>query len=232
MAYTFLQLRGRVNDIPHLPKNQSAGEVDALINESYAYVVAELALLQKSTTKTLTNALGDYTFITSFALTDFAAVRALFYTSASGLANFQPLTPISTAELLALRLANPSATSPSLAYSINGWNSLSLQPLPATGDTLTIWYTAYPAPLAVPSDTPIAIPTHLQHLIVGHCAAVAMESVDINYAMRMHADFEANEMSRARRWMNNSEGSMPFGPGAYSRPNAYPGDYFGRGGVR
>lgn len=228
MAYTFLQLRGRVNDVPHLPKNQSQAEVDALINESYAYVVAELRLLQKSVIKTLTAALGDYTFVSSFALPDYASLRALFYTAANGLTNFQPLTPLSTAELMSLRQGNPSATSPALAYSMNGWNSLSLQPLPATGDTLTIFYSAYPVALVSPADIPVAIPTHLQHLIVGHCAAVAMETVDINVANRMHADFEQNEMGRARRWINNHYGSMPYGPGAYQRPNLYPGDYFSR----
>src|SRR3954465_12741109 len=190
MAYTFTQLTGRVNDIPHRPKNQDLTEVQALVNESYAYVVAELGTLPKSVTKTLTAADGDYNLISDFAITDYAALRALFYTAATGLSNFQPLAPIAMAELLAMRQGNPSATSPSVAYAGTGWGNISLQPLPATGDTLTIYYTAYPVALSGASDTPVALPTHLQHLIVGHAAAVAMEQIDVNYAMRMHEQFQ------------------------------------------
>lgn len=224
MAYTFTQLLGRVMDIPHRPKNQDATEVQALINESYAYVVAELGVLQKSVTKVLTNADGDYNMISDFTLTDFAAIRALFYTAANGLSTFTPLAPITIAELMAMRLGNPSATSPAIAYASAGWGNISLQPIPATGDTLTIFYTAFPVALASGSDTPVALPQHLQHLIVGHAAAVAMEQVDINYAMRMHEQFQQNELARARRWLNNSQSSMPFAPGAYRRGVRWPSD--------
>lgn len=228
MAYTFLQLRGRVNDVPHLPKNQSTGEVDSLINESYAYIVAELQLLQKTITKPLVAADGDYSFIGDFNITDYAAVRALFYTAANSLVTFDPLRLVTTAELFALRANNPTATSPAKCYSINGWNSLSLQPLPAAGDTLAIWYSAYPVPLSLPGDTPVAIPTHLHHLIVGHAAAVAMETVDVAYAQRMHADFETNEMNRARRWLNNHRSSLPYAPNVTSLPNDWPSTVWGR----
>jgi hypothetical protein len=224
VAYTFTQLTGRVNDIPHRPKNQDLAEVQALVNESYAYVVAELGTLQKTAVKTLTNADGDYNLISDFALADFAAIRALFYTAANGLSTYQALSPISISELIGFRQGNPSATSPAVAYAVAGWGNISLQPLPATGDTLTIFYTAYPAVLVAASDTPVALPTHLQHLIVGHAAAVAMEQVDINYAMRMHEQFQQNELARARRWLNNHVSSQPFTPGANARGVSYPSD--------
>lgn len=224
MAYTFSQLTGRVNDIPHRPKNQDLTEVQALVNESYAYVVAELGTLQKSAVKPLTAADGDYNLITDFALADYASLRALFYTAANGLFTYQPLAAISLAELLGLRQGNPSATSPAVAFAVAGWGNIALQPLPAAGDTLTIYYVAYPVPLLGAADVPVALPTHLHHLIVGHAAAVAMEQVDINYAMRMHEQFQANELSRARRWLNNHISSQPFAPGAYGRGVRWPSD--------
>lgn len=224
MAYTFTQLTGRVMDIPHRPKNQDLVEVQALVNESYAYVVAELGTLQKSVTKTLTAADGDYSIVTDFALPDYASMRTLFYTAANGLSTFQPLSPVSAAELLAMRNGNASATSPSVCYAMAGWGNLSLHPLPATGDTLTIGYVAYPVVLSGANDTPVALPTHLHHLIVSHAAAICMEQVDVNYAMRMLETFENGEMKRARRWMNNHVGAMPFAPGSHGRGIRYPSD--------
>lgn len=226
MAYTYLQLQGRVIDIPHRPKNQDAAEIAALINESYAYVVASLNCNIKTATKTLTAGDGDYSMITDFALSDYASLRALFYTAANGLNNFTPLAPVAIAELLAMRANNASATSPSVMYAMPGWGSLSLQPLPALNDTLTITYSAFPVALSANTDTPVALPTHLHHLIVGHCAAVCMEQVDVNYAQRMMEQFEEREMKRARRWMNDSISSTPFAPGAYRTGIQYPGDYW------
>lgn len=226
MAYTFLQLQGRVLDIPHRPKNQDLTEIKALINESYAYVVANLNCNIKTVTKALTANDGDYSLINDFAITDYAALRVLFYTAANGLNNFTPLAPVAMAELLAMRANNSSATSPSVMYAMAGWGSLSLQPLPAAGDTLSITYSAYPAALSGDSDTPVSLPTHLQHLIVGHCSAIAMEQVDVNYAQRMMEQFEEREMKRARRWMNDHVSSTPYAPGAYRRGIQYPGDYW------
>lgn len=224
MAYTFTQLTGRVNDIPHRPKNMDLVEVQALVNESYAYVVAELGTLQKTVTKTLTAADGDYNLISDFAITDYAALRSLFYTAANGLSTYRPLAPVAIAELLSLRQNNPSSTSPAVAYAMAGWGNLSLHPLPATGDTLTIGYAAYPVVLSAAGDTPVALPTHLHHLIVAHAAAIAMEQVDVNYAQRMLDTFENGEMKRARRWINNHVGSMPFAPGSYGFGVRYPSD--------
>lgn len=229
MAYTFLQLRGRVNDIPHRPKNQDASEIDALVNESYAYVVAELNILQKSVTKTLTAADGDYNLVTDFGISDYAAMRVIFYTAANGLSTFEPLAPTSLADLTAMRLGNPSATSPSVCYAMAGWANISFQPLPATGDTATFYYTAYPVAMTLAADTPVSLPQHLHHLIVGHAACVAMETIDINVANRMHADFEQNELNRARRWINNSVSSLPFQPGRYKTAVRWPSDaWYGR----
>lgn len=228
MAYTFTQLTGRVNDIPHRPKNQDLTEVQALVNESYAYVVAELGTLQKTVTKTLTAADGDYNLISDFAISDYAALRTLFYTAANGLSNFFELSPTTIAEVLSLRQSNPASTSPSVCFASPGWGNISLQPLPAAGDTLSIYYVAYPVALAAAGDIPIALPTHLQHLIVGHAAAVAMEQIDVNYAMRMHEQFQQNELARARRWLNNHVSSSPFAPGAHRRSAVWPSDYISR----
>lgn len=223
MAYTFLQLTGRVMDIPHRPKNQDLVEVQALVNESYAYIVAELGVLQASATITLDDGVGDYSFATDFGITDFCAMRALYYTAASGATNLRTLAPVSFAELLTLRQANPSSSSPSVAYAMAGWGNISLHPLPATGDTLTMQYVAYPLELILDTDTPTALPTHLQHLIVSHCAAICMEQVDVNYAARMMEGFEAGELKRARRWLNNHISSQPFAPGSY-RTVQWPSD--------
>ncbi len=138
MAQTLTQMVGRVMDMAHRPKNMDAVEVAALVNLAYIHVVAELGCYQRSIVKNLTAGDGDYSFVTDFALTDFAGVRSLVYTSSQGYANYHTLSPTSEDEVLSLRASNPTATSPAVCYAIQGWDGLLLHPLPGTGDTLTI----------------------------------------------------------------------------------------------
>ena len=208
MAYTYLQLQGRVMDIPHRPKNQDITEIKALINDSYITLVAELACFVKTfTSVALTANDGDYDVITDWALADFSSMRSLNYTAASGLFYQQPLDITTPDEVISLRQSNPVAMSPAVVYAMSDWRSIMLQPLPSTGDTVSGLYGAVPAAMSADIDTPVRLPVNLHHLIVGHCSAIAMEQVDIDRAMQMMNVFQANEMRRARSWLNQQKSS-------------------------
>lgn len=221
---TFVQLKGRVGDLTHRPKNQDDSELGALVNEAYAHVVAELGILEKSVTKTLSAGVGSYSFVTAFSLSDFAGLRSLSYSAANGLNTGQTLSPTSVDAIMELRAQNPQAMSPALVYAIRGWETLELQPLPSALDTLTIVYTAFPAALTNPGDLPSALPVNWHHLIVSYAGAVAMEVVSVARAQQLMEAFENGELKRARRWFNNQQGSRPFVPTGYTRRPIYPGD--------
>lgn len=213
-------------DIPHRPKNQDEVEVQALINESYIALVAELGCYVKPfTAVSLVAADGDYDVITDWGLADFASLRSLNYTAASGLFYMQGLDPTTPEEILDLRTTNPLSTSPAVAYAMSDWRTIMLQPLPAAGDTVSGFYGAYPVVMSSDTDTPDRLPPNLHHLIVGHASAVAMEVVDIDRALVMMRLFRDGEMKRARSWLNQQQGSRPFAPGAH-RTRAMPRDVY------
>lgn len=227
MAYTYLQLQGRVMDIPHRPKNQDITEVKALINESYNALVAELACFVKTFGPvTLTANDGDYDVITDWSLTDFSTLRSLNYTAAGGLFIQRPLDVTTPDEVLQLRQTNPLASSPAVTYAMPDWRTVMLQPLPGTGDSISGLYSATPTALSLDADTPGRLPANLHHLIVGHCAWVAMEQLDIDRAGAMREAFYATEMRRARSWLNQMKSSRPFAPGAHKNVASLPGEYW------
>ena len=227
MAYTYLQLKGRVMDIPHRPKNQDETEIKALVNESYIALVAELGCFQKTfTAVALTASDGDYNVITDWVLADFAAMRSLSFTAASGLAIQRPLDPTTPDEILSLRQSNPTSTSPAVTYAMPDWRTVMLQPLPATGDMVSGIYAAYPAAMSADGDTPTRLPPDMHHLIVAHCAAIAMEQVDIDRANVMMQVFQAGEMRRARSTLNQRKGSRAFAPGAHRSVVKQRGEYW------
>jgi hypothetical protein len=226
VAYTYLQLRGRVNDIPHRKKNEDAGEIAALVNESYITLVGELGCYVKSFGPvTLVAGDGDYDVITDWSLSDFAALRSLNYTAANGLTYGHGLDPTTPEEILDLRTTNPLSVSPAVAYAMSDWRTAMLQPVAATGDTVSGLYSAFPAAMSADSDTPDRLPPNLHHLIVGHCAAIAMEQVSIELGMQMMTAFQNGELKRAKSWLNQQKSSLAFAPGAH-RTTAMPRDVY------
>lgn len=215
-------------DYTHRPKNQDDTEVGALVNDAYIHVAALLRCFQvKSAAITLTFNDGDYDLITDLGLTDFSTLRVLQYTAASGANTLNTLAPTTPDEIIALRTANPDATSPAVAYAIQGWSTLLLHPLPSAGDTLRVTYGAKPTLMVASSDTPSVIPENLHHLIVQRAAAVAFEVVDDQRAL-IHQDRFQKELSQARLWLNQNQGSRGFAPAASAMPIVYPGDDFFR----
>lgn len=229
MAYTYKQLLGRVMDIPHRPKNQDESEIQALINESYDTLVSELDCLQGTFTNVaLVNGQGNYDVITDWGLSDFSSFRSLNYTAQSGLSYWQGLDPTTVDEILSLRIGNPLSASPAVAYAMPDWHTVMLQPIPATGDTVSGIYAAHPTPMSADSDTPTALPSNLHHLIVGHCAAISMEQVDIDRAIQMMTAFQQGELRRARSWLNQQQSGRAFAPGAHRKAVIPPGVYWSR----
>lgn len=224
---TFLQIYSRVLDYTHRPKNQDATEAKALVNEAYIFVTSQLLCYQKTTAAlALTANDGDYSIVTDLAVTDFSRLRVVKYTAANGSNTLNTIAPITPDEILALRAANPSATSPATAYAIQGWDGLMLHPLPATGDTITLVYSAVPAAMTLDADTPTRIPQEWHHLIVTRAAAVAMEVMDDQRAAALQQAYE-RELALAHKWFN-SKGSRGFAP-ASANDNiriVYPGDFF------
>lgn len=221
---TFLQLYSRVLDYTHRPKNQDDTEAKALVNDAYIHVVSQLRCYQvTSAALPLTAAVGDYSIVTSLALADFSTLRVVKYTSANGSITLGTVSPTTPDEITALRQLNPSATSPSVAYALQGWDTLMLHPLPATGDTLTLTYTAVPAAMVANGDTPTRLPQEWHHLIVQRAAAVAFEVVDDQRAILHQRQYE-HELSLARLWLNQHVSSRGFAPAAASQPILWPAD--------
>jgi hypothetical protein len=225
---TFLQLYSRVLDYTHRPKNQDTTEVKALVNDAYIYTTSQLRCYQKTSAAiTLTANDGDYSIVTDLSITDFSALRVVKYTAANGSSTLNTLAPTTPDEIIALRAANPSAVTPATAYAIQGWDGLMLHPLPSTGDTITIIYTAVPAVMTLDADTPTRIPQEWHHLIVQRAAAVAFETVDDQRAIRHQQQYE-HELALAHKWFNQHAGSRGYAPAANNNSGLvlYPGDYF------
>lgn len=221
---TFVQMVGRVMDYTHRPKNQDDTEVRALVNEAYVFVASEFGTYQKTTAALpLTVADGDYSIVNDLGVADFSTLRIVKYTAANGSLTLGTVAPTTPDEITALRQLNPSATSPSVAYAVQGWDGLMLHPLPATGDTLTITYGAVPAALSDNTDVPSRIPQEWHHLIVTRAAAVAMEVMDDQRAILLQRQYE-HELGRARLWLANSKGTRGFAPAAASTPVIWPSD--------
>lgn len=222
---TFAQLKGRVGDLTHRPKNQDDAELGALVNDAYAHVVAELGIIEKTVTATLTANVGDYTMSAApFNLTDFAAFRSIVYSPANGFAAGDTLSPTTVDEVLGLRSANPSSSSPAAVYAVRGWQELLFQPLPGAGDTASVTYVAFPTDMSNPTDVPSALPRNWQHLIVSYAGAVAMEVVSVARAQQLMEAFEQGELKRARRWFNDQYGSRPLAPGTTTGRVSWPSD--------
>lgn len=227
---TLLQLKGRLNDTVHGQKNVDdwVSEMEALINEAYIHVVAQLRCYQKSSgALALTANDGDYSIVTDLGVTDFSTLRVLQYTASSGSTTLNTLAPTTPDEIVAQRQINPSATSPAVTYAIAGWDTLMLQPLPATGDTITIIYGAVPAQMTLDADTPSRLPQEWHHLISTRSAAMAMEFFDDQRALTLHQAFDA-ELKKARLWFAQHTSSRGYAPSVDSNHDAriWPGQYF------
>ena len=222
---TFLQLYSRVLDYTHRPKNQDTTEAKALVNDAYFHVVSQLKCNPViSAPVTLTAADGDYSITTDLGVTDFSSLRSLTFTAANGSTTLSTLAPSSVDEVRALRGWNPSATSPSTTYAIDGWDTLMLQPLPALGDTLTLVYDAIPAAMVADSDTPTELPIIWHHLIVQRAAATAFEVVDDQRAIAHQRQYE-HELGEARKWFATHVSTRGYAPTVgISRPVMWPGD--------
>lgn len=227
---TFLQLRGRLNDTVHGEKNVDdwVASMNGLLNEAYIHIVGRLQCYQNNSgALALTAGDGDYSIVNDLGVTDFSTLRVLLYTASSGATTLNTLAPTTPDEVSALRIVNPSATSPAVTYAISGWDGLMLHPLPATGDTITIIYGAVPALMVDDSDTPSRLPQEWHHLISSRAAATAMEYFDDQRALVLANAFEA-ELKRARLWFALHASSRGFAPSVDLNHNAriWPGQYY------
>lgn len=221
---TFLQLYSRVLDYTHRPKNQDNAEAKALVNDAYIHVVSQLRCYQKNTGPlALTAADGDYSIVSDLAVSDFSTLQVVKYTAANGSLTLGTVAPTTPDEIISLRQLNPSAASPAVAYAIQGWETIMLHPLPATGDTLTLIYGAVPALLSADADTPLVLPQEWHHLIVQRAAAVAFEVVDDQRAIRHQQQYE-HELALAHKWFNQHVSSRGFAPSAAIQPVIWPSD--------
>lgn len=221
---TFIQLRGRVLDYTHRPKNQDDTEVGALVNDAYIHIVSQLGCNPRtSSSLVLTAGDGDYSIVSDLGVSDFSTLRTLTYTAANGATSLSTLAPATVDEVLSQRGWNPSATSPATMYALAGFDTLMLQPLPAAGDRVTITYDAVPSLMVNDGDTPTKLPQEWHHLIVQRAAATAFEVVDDQRALIHQKQYE-HELGRARLWFAQRASSRGFTPGTNRGPVIWPGD--------
>lgn len=221
---TFLQLRGRLNDTVHGKKNEWQVELGSLVNDAYIHVVGQLRCNQTiSAALPLIAADGDYSIVTDLGLADFSRLRVVKYTAANGSITLGTVAPTTPDQITSLRQLNANATSPAVAYALQGWDTLMLHPLPATGDTLTLTYTAVPAVMVSDSDTPTKLPQEWHHLISTRAAATAFEFFDDQRAILYMRQYE-HELGRAHLWFNQHASSRGYAPAAGSHGILWPSD--------
>lgn len=125
-------------------------QIDQWVNQGVTDVMMRTGCQMESATAALSAGVGDYELGTS-PLKIYDA-----YVSVGG--NPYPVEYTSVDYILALRRSGLTAVSPMQYYAVGGSNLLMVHPIPATDDTLYMYYTPRPATLSVSSDSPSEIP--------------------------------------------------------------------------
>jgi hypothetical protein len=151
---TFLDIQNQVIAKLRLDSTADLQRVKDYINRAYAETCVETEALQTYATVALTANSQTYTLPS-------AVVRIKQMTvTPSGQGVSRPLVPTSIEEILEWSSQNGTSSTANgtvTHYAVNGLSEIVLYPIPASADTLTIWYVKQPTALSGTSDVP-AIP--------------------------------------------------------------------------
>ena len=168
---TFKELRDRVLDAGDLAKTRDAGEVGALVNQSYKEVVALSRCNQKaSSSLSLTSGTSTYDVTAApMSITDLLSIVRIVNGNGDGL------------QLLEEERFFDIARSPAVGwprfYTHQPPNRLAFWPTPTTAQlTVTLLYNADPALLVGDSDVPSAVPTWAHDAIALSSLAKALRA--------------------------------------------------------
>lgn len=89
-----------------------------------------------------------------------------------------PLQRVTLSEIIRMRQASPSSSSPIRYYAVQGGNLFAAYPTPTASGTVTVYYVPRPATLSSGSDTPSEIPTEFHKLVEWYALAEAADFDD------------------------------------------------------
>jgi len=215
VATTFADLKTYVQAIALSSDATSAG---TFINDGYIDVCAQCSLGETNATKNLTSGQTKYSLTSDFSLTGVLRINELRYIQSGATANFSIVPAASMREVLDLNSA--AVTGWTRAYAFEGADTLLLAPSPATGDTITIYYTPSPTALSGGTDVPSAIPSQYQErLLTSYGAWRLAEGENGDLAESYHQKYNAY-LAEFKTWMVKRQANTARGMtvGYPSRP--------------
>lgn len=177
------------------------------VNDAYLALCLEHNLTQTSKTVTLTAGQGDYSIVDDLGIDNLVSFSTLVGTPIDGSSSSE-LEPTYPSRLLDLRARFSDSHAP-WTYATIGTDTLSVYP--ATGGTLTVWYTYAPDDLEGDGDIPSAIPAAFHSVIEDGAIMTAgrwsrSEAVREVVIARAERNYQTG-VARIRRWLNNRLGA-------------------------
>ena len=156
---TYLQLQDRVLDATKRAVGTDRGEVKLLLNDSMAEIAGRLGLYTKVTNPvTLTAGVMDYDITqTPFLITDLSNLLSIVATQTAYL-DTPDLNRLTVDQILEMRQVPTILPIRIRSYAFRPYTNLMFDAPPATGDAVTVYYSAYPPDLVADSDVPAYIP--------------------------------------------------------------------------
>jgi hypothetical protein len=183
---------------------QDLQKVKDAINKVYTNVVVETEADVTVATTTVTAGTNSYTLPAGIS-----RIKSMFVTPTGGQAS-RPLRRMTLDQMIALRSANagPNANNGTVnAYCILGLNEFEVYPTPQSADTLTIYYSIRPTPLAADTDVPILPePYATECLVDGASADVAKFTGDPD--MSWYQQLADDSKARLRTHLNRLTGRV------------------------
>lgn len=223
----FGQMQDDVMTLAH--RRNEGGEREVVkqhLNNAYQEVCLRARLLHASVTVVLPDAGPDYSLTSDFGLTDFATLRRVAYTGAQAYGTMD-LVPLDLSAMLERRSIAGVTAGWTRSYSLDGDDTLMLDPSPSSGETLTLYYVARPDPLDLDQDEPLGVPSEYHQVIVD--GAISRAAKDTMVRQEFRAVFEQGLAKL--RVLNATKGGdePPLARFGYRRRPPHSPDYYGGG---
>lgn len=193
------------------------------INDGYIDVVERTGLGTTSVSKNLIANQTSYSITTDFSLTGVLKLFDIRYLQ-SGSTNSFPMQLVSLQDINQMNGAGVVGFIH--AYALQGADRILFGPAPGTGDSISLYYTPTPTPLAAASDIPSTIPSRFQfNLLSYYASSVVSETESTELAASYRQKYEA-EIDAFWSYLNRRVGqtSKAMRVGYPDRPNIPPHD--------